>query len=645
MILDVNGYKVLERSFSRDSLSDLIDSIPAQVASIDCNMVVQFVNKPFKKLFSSVENFSTNSFPVIVGKHIFDQVQRHLGKVLVGDHAQFNISISNGKDWHYLDVNLSPRFDARKRVEGFIFHSTDITEKLKTQQALHDYFENASIGLHWVNAEGIIIWANPAELDMLGYKEHEYIGQHISRFYKNNYVIKDILSRLQSKEVLKNYEAELLCKNGTTRHVAINSSVLWEGDKFVHTRCFTIDITEQKLAAKAVNESEERFRLMANLVPLVIWGTDETGHNNFLSNHWKELTGKTTDEGTSSQWFNFVHADDRTNIQHSWSKCFVLRKVFEAKFRLHDAQGGYIITYVNAVPRYGTQGEFLGYIGILQDISSQEQIKSSLEKIVLERTDDLRKRNADLKVAETALKEKNLELERINNQLSSFAHIASHDLQEPLRKIQTFTSRIIETEGSKLSDKGNDFINRIQAASGRMRSLINDLLSYSKTNSVHEHFELTDLNEVLKDVVTELELKIEEKNARIENLGLPQLCVMRFQLHQLFVNLVSNALKFSRLDVVPHIIIKAALITGDDIAMEKAKEYYHITIADNGIGFDTQFADKIFEVFQRLHRRNEFEGTGIGLSICKKIVENHKGLMTAEGTLNKGACFHVYLPA
>lgn len=544
-----------------------------------------------------------------------------------------------------MDVSLSPEFDDQGSVKGFIFHSIDITEKCTTERALKDYLENASIGMHWVNEDGMIIWANPAELKMLGYAAEEYIGHHISEFHVRTSVVNDILQRLARNEILQNFEAELLCKDNSIRHVAINSSVLWEADKFIHTRCFTIDITEQKRAAQIISESEERFKMMANLVPLVIWTTDENGNCNYLNIRWTELTGEKIEDGLGNQWLNLIHAEDRENIQHSWSKSVASKKIFEAKFRYRNAHGGYTVSYTNASPRYNTWGDFIGYIGILQDISLQEQIKSSLEKIVLERTDDLRRRNKELQSAENALVEKNRELERINNELSSFAHVASHDLQEPLRKIQTFVDRVLSLEGDKFSEKGRDFFNRIQTSSNRMRALIGDLLTYSRSSSVEEACEVTDLNEIFQDVVCELEVKIEEKNAVVENLGLPILAVVKFQFHQLFLNLLSNAIKFSKTGVNPHIIIKSERVNempGSPAGLRK--EYHHISIADNGIGFEPEYNAKIFEIFHRLQHKKDAEGTGIGLAICKKIAENHNGILTAEGNVHHGATFHIYLP-
>lgn len=627
------------------ALVTLIDSIPALVAYIDCNMILQFCNKRFKHWFSLEGDVHGKSFPTVSGKQIFSQLQRHMGKVLVGDRAHFQISAATPNGVQYMDATLSPDFDPMRRVRGFIFHSTDVTEKNRTERALKDYFENAAIGLHWVDANGIITWANPAELRMLGYREEEYIGHHISEFHSKGIVVEDILGRLANRENIKNLDADLICKDGSVKHVTINSTALFEGDKFIHTRCFTIDVTERKLAAKAVKESEEQFKMMATLAPLVIWTTGENGDCNFLSVKWEELTGKPVHEGYGRRWSNFIHPDDRENTVNSWLQSFSLKKPFEAKFRFLDATGGYRVTYVNSNPRYNGSGEFGGYIGILQDISSEEKVKYSLEKIVMDRTEDLRKRNAELKQAEKTLLEKNNELEKINNQLSSFAHIASHDLQEPLRKIQTFSNLLFLQEGDKFSDRGKDLYRRIHDSSDRMRKLIQDLLAFSKSTNNEYQFEVVDLNALLNEVISELEVQIADKKATVENLGLPKLPVIKFQFHQLFLNLLSNAIKFSG-TAPPHIVIKSEILDNRKVVHKPGVrgKSHHITVSDNGIGFEPQFSEKIFEIFHRLHGRIQYEGTGIGLAICRKIMENHNGFIVAEGQVNEGATFHIYLP-
>ncbi|MCY7422354.1 MAG: PAS domain S-box protein [Chitinophagaceae bacterium] len=248
-------------------------------------------------------------------------------------------------------------------------------------------------------------------------------------------------------------------------------------------------------------------------------------------------------------------------------------------------------------------------------------------------------------LAAEELKTKNLALENLNAELQSFTFIASHDLQEPLRKIQMFSKRIIEAE--ILSDKTQDYFNRIIAAGQHMQNLIVSLLDFSRTDKAELNIVPCDLNAIVEESKSDLHLSIVEKQARIEYENLPTINGLHIQLSQLFTNLIDNAIKYSRPETIPHIKITAERIHGREInhpAAIRQLEYYAIKIADNGIGFEKEYAAKIFELFQRLHGRNEYSGTGIGLAIVKKIVTNHNGFIIAAGQPNVGSTFTLYLP-
>jgi len=244
------------------------------------------------------------------------------------------------------------------------------------------------------------------------------------------------------------------------------------------------------------------------------------------------------------------------------------------------------------------------------------------------------------------LGQKNDELERMNKELQSFAYISSHDLQEPLRKIQTFSSRIIDKEYQNLSDGGKDYFNRMQESARRMQVLIDDLLAYSRTNTEDRNFEKTDLQKIIEEVKEDLVLELQQKNAIIEIGPMCDVHIIPFQFRQLMQNLITNSLKFSKADEHPYIKISCETVDGDAVNNHKfiATKYCHITVKDNGIGFEPEYNEKIFEVFQRLHAKQQYKGTGIGLAIVKKIIENHNGIITAKGELNIGATFDIYIP-
>jgi light-regulated signal transduction histidine kinase (bacteriophytochrome) len=232
--------------------------------------------------------------------------------------------------------------------------------------------------------------------------------------------------------------------------------------------------------------------------------------------------------------------------------------------------------------------------------------------------------------------------------MESFNYIASHDLQEPLRKIQAFTSRLLQKENANLSDWGKDVFSKVQTSANRMQRLIEALLSFSRLDKTSELFVPTDINLLLEEIKNNLHETIEAKKATIESDQLPVMNVIPIHFHQLLTNLLNNAIKYSKTDEKPFVRITYGLKEGKlipDNSKFDMNKYHHICIADNGIGFDPQYSEKIFELFQRLHGKSEYEGTGIGLAICKKIVDNHHGFIFAKGEPGKGAEFHIYIPS
>ncbi|MGK4567874.1 ATP-binding protein [Flavobacterium sp. 3HN19-14] len=245
------------------------------------------------------------------------------------------------------------------------------------------------------------------------------------------------------------------------------------------------------------------------------------------------------------------------------------------------------------------------------------------------------------------LEEKNKSLARMNKELESFTYISSHDLQEPLRKIQTFVTRITDKKDEQLSETARNYLNRTQESANRMQLLIRDLLAYSRLKTEIFPYEITNLKKIVNEVKSDLAEEIDESNAVIEVKGLADVNVIVSQFRQLLTNLISNAIKFSQPGLTSHIIIENGTEMGKDVPGEnilKHQLYSKITISDNGIGFDPKYTDRIFNVFQRLHTDPQYKGTGIGLAIVKKIVDNHNGIVVADGIVDKGATFTIYIP-
>ncbi|WP_166966083.1 ATP-binding protein [Yeosuana marina] len=352
-----------------------------------------------------------------------------------------------------------------------------------------------------------------------------------------------------------------------------------------------------------------------------IWHIDS---NKFAySDNLYRLLGKDPQsfEATFDNFLKFVHPEDVDKFAEDLDKMIDVEELPVTNYRIIQKNGS--IKYLKAYAK-----AFYSVDGQKRLIGNTSDITDEIESIL-------------------TLEEHNLELERNNKELSAFNYAASHDLQEPLRKIQTFISRLEEKEGAKFSDSGRLYLERIKSAAARMRLLIDDLLQFSRTNKPDKEFVSADLNDLFENAKQDVAEIISEKKTKITCDNLPKATVIEFQIQQLFSNLLSNSLKYSKEETVPIIKINYTKVKANDTPdlLKASKSFYHkITFTDNGIGFDQKYAEKIFELFNRLHNKKEYSGTGVGLSICKKIVDNHKGYIFAKGEINVGSVFTVYLP-
>ena len=326
-------------------------------------------------------------------------------------------------------------------------------------------------------------------------------------------------------------------------------------------------------------------------------------------------------EPTLENFYKYVHEED---INHLGQQVNMMMREEELPF-----------TTYRVVHKDGTIRHLKAYSKMMDDTEGDKKMFG----VTIDVTNELENYRI--------IEQRNQELERTNKELSAFNYVASHDLQEPLRKIQTFMSRLEAKEKDHISESGQLYIQRMKSASARMRMLIEDLLQYSRTNTSEKEYLRTNMNMLLEHAKTELLDSIEEKQATIICDDLPTMDVISFQIQQLFINIISNSLKYSREGVPPIIEITHQEVLSKDVEEieDSLYKFHHkITFKDNGIGFEQTYADKIFLLFNRLHGKSEYSGTGIGLAICKKIVENHKGVILAKSMPNAGASFIIYLP-
>jgi two-component system, chemotaxis family, CheB/CheR fusion protein len=377
---------------------------------------------------------------------------------------------------------------------------------------------------------------------------------------------------------------------------------------------------------------EEKFRIASNTAPM-IWTADVDMSFNFFNKAWIDFTGADAEEQKNSKWMNRIHPDDLNKFKNIYVTSFNARKHFSLQFRLKKHNGDYCTFIVNGEPKYSSDEKFEGYIGNCTEIHEPKVNPLSFEQQFAERS--------------KAFNSTISKLEQSNLELTQFAYVATHDLQEPLRKIRIFTDRLLLKTATKLNNDEVSYLNKIKSSTGRMSDLIKDVLEYSLLSRSNEPYPLTDLNGILQNVLTDFELLITQKKATISADQLPTIEAVPLQMNQLFNNLISNSLKFTSQNIPPVITIKQLPLTAQEkkiFNLNTDMTYIKVQFSDNGIGFDKEYSEQIFEIFQRLNGNEKYPGTGIGLALCKKIIMNHKGRVSAESSPGEGATFNIFLP-
>jgi PAS domain S-box-containing protein len=488
-----------------------------------------------------------------------------------------------------------------------------------------------------LNLQTFELTHSPRLAEILGYDSsktltHQMMHDHIHP--EDLYPIVERAFDIALQTAVYDYDSRIIWPDKTLHWVRTQGKVLYD-EKNIPSRMLGImtDITELKNAEQALRESEKRFRVVADTAPVMIWMADRDRNCIFLNKCWSQFTGIPIKEGIGGGWTAVVHPDDLPETSAKFLKAYETHTAYTQELRIRNNQGVYVWIMDHAVPRYSAEGFFLGYIGSSINIHEQKNAKEELENRVIERTLELKKANEELR--------------KTNKELEQFAYVSSHDLQEPLRKIQTFSQMLFnKIDETKITER--NYLEKINHSALRMSDLIRDLLNLSKLSNVDEEFLDTDLSLILENVKTDFEVLIKQKDAELHLQKLPVIRAIPIQMNQLFYNLISNALKFSEKPPVIHVFYSA--ITSDALRAYnfqgeiKSNSYVKITFVDNGIGFEQNYADQIFIIFQRLNDRSKFTGTGIGLAICKKIVENHNGFITVESKIDQGTTFNIFLP-
>ena len=434
-----------------------------------------------------------------------------------------------------------------------------------------------------------------------------------------------------------------LAVGGETRTVLISGSSLGRVRGVPGGIVILQDVTAQRRTAQALSESEEQFRSLVENIPDVAWRADAEGLLVYVSPNVLRICGYEPGELLGQNRFSLIHPEDAEEVRKRYSLLFAKGKEFSLRYRLRHKKGKWLWVHDRA------QAAGAHATGVFSDVSKLRKLEDELkeyrawlEDMVDERTDEAKAVNQQLllEVAERQQAQQELErlaasLRRSNAELEQFAHVASHDMKEPLLLIVAFAERLLARWPEKFDGKAGEYLGRILKAGRQLQELVDDILQLSKVRSSEHPFGVVELDELLREVLGNFEEKIRQVQG---NVGVGSLATIegdRTQLRQLFQNLIANALKYQQKNLPPVVEIKGRTLPG---------KIYEITVQDNGIGFEEKYAERIFQPFVRLHGRYEYEGTGIGLATCEKIVARHGGRIIAKSRPGEGSIFIIQLP-
>jgi PAS domain S-box-containing protein len=569
------------------------------------DFIVELANEPYLEIIDKKKE-------EVVGKRLFDALpeiekqgfKEMLNQVMeTGETLRFNehrlkIFRKGNLEEIYVNFVYQPLHHQPDLIGGIVVIVTEITDHVlarkkveESEERFRSLADQAPLIVFMADADGNVTYWNKQWLELTGQTLEEALGpsgwSEVTHPDDYELLLKTYLDATAAK---KSYSIEVKIKRCDGEYRCI---LFTGGPRYLSNGAFEgfvatgLDITNRKQAEKALEESEAQFRQMVDLMPTKISNADLTGNVYYFNNAFIEYTGLTLEELKNGGWIKIVHPEDAENASRLWMNAVETGTDFEMELRFLNKKGEYKWHLSRAVILKDKNLNLVKWIGVATEIHDQKLFSRELEKRVQLRTKELF--------------DSNLHLLHSNENLEQFASIASHDLQEPLRKIQTFTKLIEKRHNKEMPGQAVELIEKIQTSSKRMSGLIKDVLNFSRITRLENKYVLTDLNEILKNVLEDLELLIQENNVCITKDELPIIEAIPIQINQLFFNLISNAIKFRRKGIDPVISISSRKLNKEEVekdsTLDTSCSYHLIIFKDNGIGFDEQFAEDIFLIF------------------------------------------------
>lgn len=621
---------------NKSDFGHLIDAIPAIVWITDPSGYCTYLNQNWYE-FTWQQEHEALGYGWLDATHPEDK-QMSADIFLAANAARKSFRISyrlkrQDGQYRWCADTGRPKFNAAGEYEGMIGTVVDIheerlaTEKLRNTSAHLQLATSASNAGTWqldVSSSALTwsdyhkkMWGYDPNIQNLVYEDWYRVIFPTDR----DEAFQRVAQALQTRE---QYEAVYRIKR------ANDGAVRWmkslgrydydaNGEALTLTG-ITIDITDERNAVEAIRQKEQKFRLLAENLPQIVWVSDFAGNYEYRSTRWFEYFGT---EDIENGWISRCHPHDRDRAVSEWNIGKTDQRSFQFEVRIRDSNGNYRWHRAVAEPITDDQGTVVKWVGAFIDIHDMKTLEDQLNTLVTKRTSELARSNEDLQ---------------------QFAHVASHDLKEPVRKVKTFIDRLLHEFSDTLPERAVNYLGRIDRASNRMQAMINGVLDFAQLDTSPIAHEKIDFDDLLAKIKEDLELVIADSKAEFNYRNLMPLTGTPILIYQLFYNLISNSLKFARPGIPPRISITTERILNERAHPTDNRSFIRISLQDNGIGFLNAHAEDIFKTFVRLHSRDQYEGTGLGLALCRKIVDRHGGVISAEGVEGQGARFIIDLP-
>lgn len=638
---------------SEQRVRSFVESAPFPIGVyVGREMRIQFVNEAIIQAWGKGRDLVGKTYAEVLPELDNQNIYQQLDDVFttgIPYHAKYqrvDLNVNGKLQPFYFNYSFTPLYDASGKIYGVMNTAADVTDlKMmhnqleKSEQNLRNIILQAPVAMSILTGpDHMVEIANQRMFELWGKSEAEMLNKPLFEGLPEvkSQGFEELLHSVYTtgETYTANGQPVRLPRSGGVQTVFVNFvyEAFRNGDGTISgVMVVAVDVTEQVLATKKIEEAEERARL-------AIEASDQGTYEVNL------LTNELVASARMAEMFDVEDITERKEFVkalHGADK-IVREKAYKIAYQTGQLQyEGRVIWRDGSTHWMKIMGKIffdkentpVRLLGVVQDITEQKEFAETLRSKVEERTSELAKANQHLAA--------------INKELEQFTYAASHDMQEPLRKVQTFSSILINHNAHQLDERGQNYVKKIGLAVERMKTIINDLLNYSYQLKEERDFEPVDLNRIADDIEADLELTIQQKKASINRQQLPKINGVHLQMNQLFYNLYNNALKFARRDNPPVINIVSAVATDEEVisrGMLPANKYVRVSFSDNGIGFEQKYSEHIFTLFKRLHSKDEYDGTGIGLGLCRKIVENHKGAIWAEAEPGLGATFHIMLP-